>query len=346
MNAVIDAVAVDRLAADVLVVLREHTANPHLSFAAPPRVLTGGFWAELLAFRVDDAPDGWPAELVVRVMPDPVVAAKETAVQGAVAAQGFPTPAVRLAGGPDAGLGRAFMVMDLADGAPLLAGLGGSTTVAALPRLLRRLPDVLASTMAALHRLDTAPVRARLVASGTPVVDIPGLLTGLAESARACGRADLVAVAQWLRAHPPAPEPDVICHGDLHPFNVLVADDGRVTVLDWSAAVLAPAAYDVAFTSLLLAEPPITAAAPVRAALRGVGALLAHRFRRRYERATGPVSPQSLRWHTALVCLRALVQVASWSRGLDEHRGHPWLLSGPAIAARLARITATAVDAR
>src|SRR6266496_5854795 len=30
--------------------------------------------------------------------------------------------------------------------------------------------------------------------------------------------------------HPPGPAPDVICHGDLHPFNLL-ADADRVTVL-------------------------------------------------------------------------------------------------------------------
>ena len=29
-----------------------------------------------------------------------------------------------------------------------------------------------------------------------------------------------------------------ICHGDLHPFNVLVDDRGQTTVLDWSAEVV------------------------------------------------------------------------------------------------------------
>ena len=114
--------------------LRAATWTPTLAFDSPPGRLTGGFWAELVAFRLRGAPYGWQGDLVARVMPDPRIAAKETAIQTQVAAQGFPTPSVHLAGGPDDGLGRAFMVMDHAKGRPLLGGLGGLGAVAALPR--------------------------------------------------------------------------------------------------------------------------------------------------------------------------------------------------------------------
>lgn len=124
-----------------------------------------------------DAPDGWGEDLVARVMPDPGIAAKESAIQAEVAAQGFPTPAVHLAGGPDEGLGRAFMVMDLADGAPMLEGLGGAGAIASLPRLARSLPIALGEAMAALHRLDVAPVRARLAA-----LDKSGPAVGLGDT--------------------------------------------------------------------------------------------------------------------------------------------------------------------
>ncbi len=43
------------------------------------------------------------------------------------------------------------------------------------------------------------------------------LVNGAAES----GRPDLVRAARWLADHPPGSAPDVICHGDLHPFNLL-----------------------------------------------------------------------------------------------------------------------------
>ena len=87
--------------------------------------MQGGFWAELFSFSLANPPANWPAELVARLMPDPGSARKETIVQRAVAAAGFPTPLVRAAGGPDDGLGLAFMVMDRAPGGPALAGLDG-----------------------------------------------------------------------------------------------------------------------------------------------------------------------------------------------------------------------------
>jgi hypothetical protein len=140
-------------------------------------------------------PEGWPAELVARLMPDPGSARKETAVQRAVAAAGFPTPLVRAAGGPDGGLGRAFMVMDRAAGEPPLSGLDGGLPPAAVPRLLRRIPDLLATSMARLHALDPDLVRGELEQVREAPVTVPGLLTALARFAGEFGRTDLVHAA-------------------------------------------------------------------------------------------------------------------------------------------------------
>jgi hypothetical protein len=120
----------DELADRLLAVLRDATGNPALEFAAPPVRLSGGFWAELLAFGVTGGPEGWDRDLVARIMPEPEVARKETLVQAEVARLGFATPTVRAAGALGDGLGRAFMVMDRAPGAPLLAGLDGGQVFA------------------------------------------------------------------------------------------------------------------------------------------------------------------------------------------------------------------------
>src|SRR5689334_17867054 len=127
----------------------------------------GGFWAELYSFSLSGPPDGWPEELVARVMPDPGAARKETIVQSAVAGAGFPTPMVRASGGPEDGLGRAFMIMDRAPGRPLLAGLDGAGAVASGAGLLRRIPVVLAAAMARLHALDPDLVRGELAAAAS-----------------------------------------------------------------------------------------------------------------------------------------------------------------------------------
>ncbi|HEY6314498.1 MAG TPA: phosphotransferase [Streptosporangiaceae bacterium] len=281
-------------------------------------------------------------------MPDPTTARNETIVQSAVAAAGFPTPFVRASGGPDCGLGQAFMVMDRAAGAPALSGLDGGLTPAAVPRLLRRIPGLLAGSMARLHALDPDLVRGDLEQVPEVAVSVTDLLTRLARFAAEFGRPDLVSAARWLTDHPPAPAPDVICHGDLHPFNLL-ADGDRVTVLDWSTALLAPRAYDVAFTSLLLGEPPLRVPGWQRPLVRVVGGELARRFVRSYRRRTATtIEPGTLRWYRAVVCLRALVEVASWvHQGVaDARAGYPWLVSGPAFARRLATLTGAPVRAR
>lgn len=177
----------------------------------------------------------------------------------------------------------------------------------------------------------------------------PGSAGQLAASAEILGRPDLVASARWLAEHPPAPMPDVVCHGDLHPFNLLVDDDSAVTVLDWSAGLLAPAAYDVAFTSLVLAEPPLTVPRPAGPLVRYAGRLLSRRFLRHYEQLTGAgldVAP--VRWHQGVVCLRSLGEVAGWVAAgqVEDRRGHPWLVCGPAFAARLSALTGAVVRPR
>jgi aminoglycoside phosphotransferase (APT) family kinase protein len=309
--------------------------------------MPGGFYAELLSFSLAHPPAGWPAELVARLMPDSGSARKETIVQRAVAAAGFPTPRVRVAGGPDDGLGRAFLVMDRAAGKPALASLDSSLTPAAVPRLLRQVPQLLATSMARLHALDPDLVRGELGQAGDAPVTVPALLAALVRFAAEFGRTDLAEAGRWLAGHPPRPSRDVICHGDLHPFNLL-ADGDRVTVLDWSTALLAPPAYDVGYTSLLLSEPPLPVPAWQRPLVRRFGRVLAGRFVRGYRRQAAAFEPGELTWHQAVACLRVLVEVAGWEhRGTaGAHAGHPWLVSGPALARRLAALTRTPVRAR
>ena len=334
----------DGIADQLLAVLRSVTGSPSLTYARAPVTLTGGFWAELFAFSLAQPPDGWPHDLVARVMPEASAARKETLIQAAVAAAGFPTPIVRAAGGPDDGLGRAFMVMDRAPGAPLLSGLTLTGVLGRGPALFGEIPRLLASTMARLHALDPEPLRGQLEAAAA-IVSVGSMLALLRELAAEFGRPDLAQAAQWLIDHPARPAPDVICHGDLHPFNLL-RDGARVTLLDWSTALLAPRSYDVAFTCMALSEPAVAAPGWLRPALRWLGRRLAGRFVRSYQASTGVVIDEAeLARYQAVVCLRALVEVSGWihSGQHDAHTGHPWLTTGPALAARLTATTGSAV---
>jgi hypothetical protein len=130
---------------------------------------------------------------------------------------------------------------------------------------------------------------------------------------------------------------------------VLVDDRGQVTVLDWSVALLAPAAYDLGFTSMVLAEPPLLVSGLLRRVVRAGGRMLSRRFVRAYEQRAGHrVDPSTLAWHQGVLCLRALVEVAGWvAAGIaGERTGHPWLVSADAFAAHLRALTGAAVMPR
>jgi aminoglycoside phosphotransferase (APT) family kinase protein len=333
---------------DLLAVLRSVTGAPSLAYSRPPVGLTGGFWAELVAFSLAQPPDGWPHDLVARLMPQANTARKETVIQRAVAAAGFPTPTVRAAGGPDDGLGRAFMVMDRAPGAPLLSGLSAAGALGRGRALFGEIPRLLASTMAQLHALDPEPVRGQLDATGAAIVSVSSMLAVLRQRAAEFGRPDLVQAAQWLIDHPARPGPDVICHGDLHPFNLL-SDGSSVMLLDWSTAVVAPRSYDAACTYVALSEAALEVPGWLRPPVRWMGRRIAGRFLRSYERSAGVVIDQEeLAWHQAVVRLRALVEMSGWTHAGHQgaHGGHPWLASGPAFAARLTAATGVAVTWR
>jgi aminoglycoside phosphotransferase (APT) family kinase protein len=335
--------------ARLLGVLREASSSPDLTYATAPEPLTGGFYAELFAFSLKDLPSDWPADLVARVMPDTELAKKETAVQAAVASAGYPTPMVRASGGPEHGLGGAFLVMDRARGAPLLNGINGLGAVLSALRTLRAIPDVLAPSMASLHALEPSLVRDRLEPKTNFPLTLEDFLVELRKVAAEYQRSDLEAVADWLIEHPLPPRPQVICHGDLHPLNLLM-DGERAWVLDWSTALLAPRTFDVGYTSLLLQEPPLIVPPMVRGAVRRISAGLAHRFVRRYEQLSETtIDPAELRWHQGVTCLRALVEVAGWTReegAIEARVGHPWLLCQKSFASRLATLTGIEVQSQ
>src|SRR6266568_2810941 len=109
-------IVADREIGRLVELLRAEPGFARAELAGLPQPLTGGFWASMSLVRLANVAP--PADtLVLRVMPDPALAAKETAVQREITRQGFPAAPVRLSGGADAGLGGAFMLMDRAPGA-------------------------------------------------------------------------------------------------------------------------------------------------------------------------------------------------------------------------------------
>ena len=102
----------------------------------------------------------------------------------------------------------------------------------------------------------------------------------------------------------------MVCHGDLHPFNLLADIDGGVTVLDWTAAAVAPPAYDVAATWLLLRYPPLEAPAALRPVI-GAGAACSPAGSCAGTTLENPTADLThLDWYTALHAIRVLIDLA------------------------------------
>ena len=143
-------------------------------------------------------------------------------------------------------------------------------------------------------------------------------------------------------ARPPS-EREAICHGDLHPFNLLV-DGERVTVIDWSLGLVADPAFDLAFTALTMSMAPIDIPRAVRRPVRAAARQGARQFLRRYRQlspgAETSLTDDMLQWYSAVHCLRALVELAGWIAAgtANDRAGHPWLVMAPQMAVRLTEV--------
>jgi Ser/Thr protein kinase RdoA (MazF antagonist) len=85
------------------------------------------------------------------------------------------------------------------------------------------------------------------------------------------------------------PDGDRLCHGDLHPGNLLPRGDGSHVAIDWSMAARGDPAADVARTRLLIlgAALPAETPAPVARLMELGRRLLWRGYLREYERRRG-----------------------------------------------------------
>ncbi len=257
-------------------------------------------------------PHAWRAPLIVRLLPTPdraPQARREAAVQAWAATQGYAAPQVLAVMAPDDGIGLPTQVMERAPGVTMLDAL------TAKPWRARQLVDRLAALALQLHALDPQswPAEAAAPGGGT-LVD-----QRLALPRRVVARLDRPALARALAsAEALAPRamsgPLVVCHGDLHPLNVMV-DDRASSVIDWTDAGLGPREADVARTALLFHVAAIAATSSIeRAALRVVGPRLSRRYVHTYA-AEAPLVAERLRvWEV-------LHAVHGWSQVEMLHAG-------------------------
>jgi aminoglycoside phosphotransferase (APT) family kinase protein len=287
------------LAGRLLSYLRTELASPALAYSSPPTRLQGGYETSTYRFRLDGAPGELSVPLVLRLYPAFYGARNaiwESAVQNALAGEGYPVARAHLVCTDLSVLGGAFFIMDY---------LPGSSLIAAPPE---NVPDLLGRTHAELHDLDPAPLVEALHRAGISERDYR--LTGRLDWLRDRGKELpwIRPATEWLLANrPPEPERLSVCHGDLHPLNVLYADGQITAVLDWPGFAVADAAFDVGNSLVLLT----IACKHVAASMDGFGEVNWDRFAQLYlagYRARRSLEEARLPYYRVRRCVRALVE--------------------------------------
>ena len=138
----------------------------------------------------------------------------------------------------------------------------------------------------------------------------------------------------------------MICHGDFHPRNLLVAD-GRLTgVVDWPNTLVADAEFDVAATLDILRFVPIDLVGMPKVVgllARMAQPILAARYLAAYRRRR-PLDRERLAYYEVAAAMRALVQAGEARQrrgsGLGALDGSDY---AERLSARVERLTGVTV---
>ncbi|MBI4766178.1 MAG: phosphotransferase [Deltaproteobacteria bacterium] len=223
--------------------LRTELNNNNIVYDIPLTPIVGGYETFTYHFKLKGVQPELAKPLVLRLFQEyrsPGQAIGESAVQNALAAQGYPVPSVLFTGTDKRHLGGAFLIMEFLPGESMLAAAEED------------MPLMLGKAHAALHNIDPTPLRKALTVQGLDERDyrLNRRLNGLLTQSKIFPW--LEESVQWLiENRPPEPEYPAVCHGDFHPLNILIKE-GRVTaVLDWPGFMIGEAVMDVAFTVFL-----------------------------------------------------------------------------------------------
>lgn len=201
--------------------------NPDISFKARPKRLTGGYETQLFSFQLEGAPMKMSKPLVVRKTRN----RREGTVMQYLTENGFPTPSVYYECFDPSILGETFIIMDFVPGTTLL-------------EYKRDVPRIMAETHLHLHRIDSRPLRKRLLSAGWEERSFTGL-TWYEPYIHENDVNWLKPALKWINDNKPETTP-AICHVDLHPGNIMIKEGKVSGVLDWNQHRIEDPCLDIA----------------------------------------------------------------------------------------------------
>jgi len=305
----IDPANTDEVAAALRAYVAGHLGVADACLAERPERIGHGFDTYIYSFRLESQAlaAGWERPLVLRLYAgegDGAKAEREAAVQRFVTSRGYPALEPLAVETHASGFGLPLMIMERAPGVPMLERLGLN------PRAVRRQFAAMADLHAALHRM---PVEGCPLVSDEPLVE--RRLAEFRERLQHIDNDELQRGMRWLeqRKQTAVVEEPSVCHNDFHPLNILVADDGRMTVLDWSDAAVGDRLHDVARTLALFRFAWIAAESSLeRIVLRLARGFLAGSYLGPYRRQL-PFDEERLRYWLALQTFSAWLQLEELS---------------------------------
>ena len=296
----------------------------------PPEPVSGGFDTHIYRFSVDGR------RLILRLYPSMTrgpSADREAATLAFVVRAGYPAPEVLAHSSRADDFGLPYLIMEEVPGRTAL------DAIKARPRSVGGLVAGLAATQARLHELPTdgwphpvegSEIDRRLATIGERRPTDPVLARAL----------------DWLRhnAEVARNEDRVVGHFDFHPVNVLVADDGALTVIDWENAAIGDAHSDVAATLSIFEFAPVVAGSTIeRVVLRAAKPFLVRSYRQAYARHRA-LDERRLRYWRAWHAFERWWESASLLDGTfdrdtrtDERLGYAGVMA-PAMARRFHRL--------
>jgi aminoglycoside phosphotransferase (APT) family kinase protein len=236
-------ISLDQVSNNLITYLRSELNDAKISYDVPLTPITGGYDTLIYHFKLRGIQGELSKPLVLRLFRDfhdPDRATSESAVQNALANQGYPVPKVYFTCTNESYLGNAFLIMKFLAGENIWVAMG------------EEMPKILGTLHAKLHLMDPVPLLNTLKVEDVSeqcyqfnerfnkLIDKSKDFPWLQES------------VDWLiENRPPEPERLSICHGDFHPHNILVKDGKVTAVLDWPGFLIGDSILDVASTVVL-----------------------------------------------------------------------------------------------
>jgi len=227
----------EKTSKSLLKYLKQETGNKEIQYASPPKPLAGGFEAQMYEFTLVNQPKNIPEKLVLRIIPSdsPRHEAYLTGTtQTYLANYGFPTPKTYFIHPQTETLGGQFIIMEY---------IQGKTMYDTYPDHYSA--KLMTETYHALHSIDPTPLIQQFKEANVSEKWFQGLVW----------REEYIHTqAKWLRPalkwvkenYPKDRVNHRLCHGDLHPLNIMVRDEKVVGVVDWGCLKIEDFHYDLA----------------------------------------------------------------------------------------------------